>query len=129
MGFGSLGHAVAHYRGFGPSSFRIAAIFDRNSEKVGGTIDGVTIMSDRCIAGEVARLGIQIGIIAVPAPSAQEVANALIEGGAHALINYAPVVLKTPADVLVREIDPIWALQSMTYYLDAGPESGVRSPE
>jgi redox-sensing transcriptional repressor len=118
-GFGSLGHAIAHYRGFEPSSFRIAAVFDRNPEQLGRQIDGVTIMSDRCIAGEVARLGIQIGIIAVPAASAQGVANALMEGGAHALINYAPVVLRTPSHVLVREIDPIWALQSMTYYLDA----------
>jgi redox-sensing transcriptional repressor len=119
VGFGSLGHAVAHYRGFAPSSFRIAAIFDRNPEKVGRQVDDVTIMSDGCIAGEVARLGIQIGIIAVPAASAQDVANALIEGGAHALITYAPIVLKTPPNVLVREIDPIGALQSMTYYLES----------
>lgn len=119
VGFGSLGHAIAHYRGFEPSSFRIAAIFDRNPEQLGRTIEGVTILSDGCIAGEVARLGIQIGIIAVPAANAQEVATALVEGGVHALINYAPVVLKTPSNVLVREIDPIWALQSMTYYLDS----------
>ncbi len=121
-GFGSLGHAIAHYRGFEPSSFRIAAIFDRNPEQLGRQIDGVTIMSDRCIAGEVARLGIQIGIIAVPAANAQDVAAALVEGGIHALINYAPVVLKTPPNVLVREIDPIGALQSMTYYLEGEHE-------
>lgn len=122
-GFGSLGHAIAHYRGFEPSSFRIAAIFDRNPEQVGRTIDGVEVLSDRCIASEVSRLGIQIGIIAVPAANAQEVATALVEGGVHALINYAPVVLKTPPAVLVREIDPIWALQSMTYYLESDKQA------
>ena len=78
-------------------------------------------MSDQWIAGEIERLGIQIGIIAVPAANAQEVANAMIDGGVHSLLNYAPTVLKTPKNVLVREIDPIWALQSMTYYLDAEP--------
>jgi redox-sensing transcriptional repressor len=119
-GFGSLGHAIAHYRGFGTSSFRIAAIFDRSPEQIGKVAGGVTIQSDQCIAGEIRRLGIQIGIIAVPATDAQDVANAMIDGGVHALLNYAPVVLKTPANILVREIDPIWALQSMTYYLRAG---------
>jgi redox-sensing transcriptional repressor len=116
-GFGSLGHAIAHYRGFGTSSFRIAAIFDRSPEQVGKSASGLTILSDQCIAGEVRRLGIQIGIIAVPGSDAQDVANAMIDGGVHALLNYAPIVLKTPASILVREIDPIWALQSMTYYL------------
>lgn len=116
-GFGSLGHAIAHYRGFIPSSFNIAAIFDRNPEQIGQTVDGVVVKSDQCISTEVRRLGIEIGIIAVPASNAQEVANDMIEGGVHALLNYAPTVIKTPPDVQVREIDPIWAMQSMTYYL------------
>lgn len=126
-GFGSLGHAITHYRGFGPSSFRIAAIFDRNPDQIGQQIETVPIMSDQCIAGEIARLGIQIGIIAVPAGDAQEVANAMIDGGVRAILNYAPVVLKTPPTVLVREIDPTWALQSMTYYLDGDTQALARN--
>ena len=118
VGFGSLGHAIAHYRGFGPSSFHIAAIFDRNPEQIGQTVNDVAIMSEQLIEAEIARLGIEIGIIAVPASDAQDVANHLINGGVHAVLNYAPTVIKTPANVLVREIDPIWAMQSMTYYLE-----------
>ena len=116
-GFGSLGHAIVHYRGFGPSSFHIAAIFDRNPEQIGQSVSGVVVKSDQCIREEVRRLGIGIGIIAVPATSAQDVANEMIEGGIHALLNYAPIVIKAPSSVQVREIDPIGAMQSMTYYL------------
>jgi redox-sensing transcriptional repressor len=119
-GFGALGHAIAHYHGFGPSSFHVAAIFDRNPDQIGQQVRDVTILSDGCIAAETARLSVQIGIIAVPATNAQEVANAMIAGGVRSLLNYAPVVLKTPPNILVREIDPIWTLQSMTYYLDGG---------
>lgn len=119
-GFGSLGHAIAHYRGFGPSSFRIGAIFDQNPDQIGKAVEGIEIMSDRCITAEVRRLHIQIGVIAVPAAAAQVVASAMIQGGVRALLNYAPTLLKTPPDVLVREIDPTWALQSMTYYLNGG---------
>ncbi len=116
-GFGSLGHAIVHYRGFGPSSFNIAAIFDRNPEQIGQSVDGIVVHSDQCIREEVRRLGIGIGIIAVPAPNAQDVANEMIEGGIHAILNYAPTVIKAPDSVQVREIDPIGAMQSMTYYL------------
>src|SRR5215213_9688187 len=42
-GFGNLGRAIAHYRGFVPSSFRIAAIFDRNDDHVGEEVDGLLI--------------------------------------------------------------------------------------
>jgi len=38
----------------------------------------------------------------------------------RALLNYAPVVLRVPTGVTVREIDPVSAMQSMTYYLDDG---------
>jgi redox-sensing transcriptional repressor len=116
-GFGSLGHAIAHYRGFAVSSFHIAAIFDRNFAQIGQSVGDLTVMSDALITAEIERLGIRIGIIAVPAPEAQDVANRMIDGGVHALLNYAPVVLRVPDHVTVREVDPISALQSMTYYL------------
>ncbi len=122
-GFGNLGRAIAQYRGFVPSSFRIAAIFDRNEAHIGREVDGLVILSDDRIEAEIARLGIRIGIVAVPASAAQEVADRMIAGGVQALLNYAPVVLKVPAGVIVREIDPVSALQSMTYYLNDTPSA------
>jgi redox-sensing transcriptional repressor len=117
-GFGNLGRAIAHYRGFVPSSFRIVAIFDRNDEHVGQAVDGLTIQRPDRIAEEIARLGIKIGIVAVPAAAAQDVADRMVAGGIQAILNYAPVVLKVPPEVTIREIDPVGAMQSMTYYLD-----------
>lgn len=120
VGFGNLGRAIAHYRGFAPE-FRIAAIFDLNQENVGEQVGEAPILSQERITEVVAREGIQLGIIAVPAAAAQEVADRLIAGGVSALLNYAPVVLRVPPHVTVREIDPLGAMQSMTYYLnDAG---------
>lgn len=121
-GFGSLGHAIAHYRGFVPSSFHIAAIFDRNPDQIGTTVGDVVVKSDQCLSEDVRQRGIEIGIIAVPAANAQDVANAMIDGGIGAILNYAPTIIKTPPSVQVREIDPIWAMQSMTYYLSEGKD-------
>jgi redox-sensing transcriptional repressor len=118
VGFGNLGRAILHYRGFLPSSFRIAAIFDRNPEHVGQQVDDLVVMSENKITDEVARLGIQMGILAVPIDAAQDVAERLVAGGVRAILSYTPLILRLPPDVTVREIDPISAMQSMTYYLD-----------
>lgn len=117
-GFGNLGRAIAHYRGFIPSSFKVVAIFDRNEDHVGQQVDGLVIQRPDRIADEIARLGIKMGIIAVPAGAAQFVADQMVAGGVQAILNYAPVVLKLPPHVTVREIDPVSAMQSMTYYLE-----------
>jgi redox-sensing transcriptional repressor len=118
VGFGNLGHAILSYRGFLPSSFRIAAIFDRNPENIGQQVDGLTVLPEHQITEEVARLSIQMGILAVPVDAAQDVAERLVAGGVRAILSYAPIILRLPLDVTVREIDPISAMQSMTYYLE-----------
>ncbi len=120
VGFGHLGQALARYRGFLDSTFRIAAIFDDDVAKIGQPAGpaGLDVLPDSRIAEVVAAQGIKIGIIAVPAQSAQRTAEMLIAGRAISLLNYAPVVLQVPDWVCVRDIDPITMLQSMTYYLD-----------
>ncbi len=118
-GFGHLGQAIADYRGFAPSSFRIAAIFDRAQQLVGHhSAHGVIVQPESEIASAVRDLGIRMGIVAVPADQAQEVTDQLLAGGVRAVLNYAPVTLRVPEGVWVREIDPISLMQSMTYYLD-----------
>jgi redox-sensing transcriptional repressor len=130
-GFGHLGQAIADYRGFEPSSFHIAAIFDRSPELIGlESAHGVRVEPESEIAERVRTSSIRMGIVAVPADQAQAVTNALLEGGVEAILNYAPVTLRVPPGVWVREIDPIALMQSMTYYLDdlPVPQPSERSP-
>jgi redox-sensing transcriptional repressor len=118
IGYGHLGQAIAAYKGFDPSSFRISAIFDRNPKHIGSVSEeGACVLPDSEISRIVRERGIRLGIVAVPASAAQEVADALIAGGVTAILNYAPVILRVPDGVWVREVDPTSAMQSMTYYL------------
>lgn len=117
-GFGNLGQAIAHYRGFLPA-FRIAAIFDSNRDRSGQRFNELTVLPFDQITDVVAAERIRIGIIAVRTATAQDVADRMIAGGVRALLNYTTVVLRVPANVTVREIDPVGAMESMTYYLDA----------
>jgi redox-sensing transcriptional repressor len=119
IGFGQLGRAIAHYRGFETNSFRIAAIFARNPEHIGDQVNGVVVMDESTMHQVIPELGIRIGIIAVPASSSQAVADRLVESGVQAILNYAPAIIRVPSHVRLREIDPTSALQSLSFYLDS----------
>lgn len=117
-GMGKLGHAIANYRGFRRSSFAIVGLFDADDAASGDEVNGIPIRPMRDLADTVREEGIRVGIIATPRKSAQETADLLVEGGVEAILNYAPVILRVPDHVTVREIDPVSALQSMTYYIN-----------
>jgi redox-sensing transcriptional repressor len=119
-GLGNLGRAIANYRGFTPSSFQIAALFDRNAAHVGQQVGDLEIMPVSDLPAYMLAEDIHIGIIATPKIHAQETADLMVAGGVQAILNYAPVILKVPETVTVREIDPVSALQSMTYYIHEG---------
>lgn len=122
-GYGNIGRALVHHRRLG-DAFHIAAIFDRKKDGREDRVSGLQILPPEAITGEIARLGIEIGIIAAPASAAQDVADRMVAGGVRALLNYAPTVLRVPEGVVVREVDPVAALQSMTFYLRPGAGPG-----
>jgi redox-sensing transcriptional repressor len=117
VGLGNLGRALLHYQGFAQEGFKIVALFDTDPRKVGTAASGLTIHDDKEIAQVVPAMGIRIAILALPPDKAQEVAEVLVKANVRALLNYAPVTLKVPEGVWVRQMDPLLALQSMTYYL------------
>ena len=117
VGAGDLGNALANYGGFADRGFRVAAIFDIDPEKIGRRLNQLQVEDQRNMVQRIRELNIQIGIVAVPASAAQEVANQLIEAGVRAVLNYAPITISVPQDVRIEYIDPVIGLQSMTYYL------------
>src|SRR5207249_9743483 len=94
VGYGNLGSALFHYRGFARQGFRVAAIVDDDPVKIGRTADGLTILSVGELPRVVKAQGIQIGVIAVPAEGAQPVAERLVAAGVRAILNFAPLVAR-----------------------------------
>lgn len=117
VGVGDLGRALVHYQGFRDKGFRLSLLFDNNPRKIGTKINGLEIMDSALIPKIIPERGVKIAIIAVPPQEAQKVADALIQAGVEAILNYAPVSLKVPPHVKVQYIDPVVSLQNMTYYL------------
>ncbi|MEW6231554.1 MAG: redox-sensing transcriptional repressor Rex [Chloroflexota bacterium] len=120
VGVGDLGHAIARYGGFGKRGFKIAALFDNDPRKIGQQVGELEILGMEALPMVVKGLRLRLGIVAVPAASAQEVTDYLVECGIRGILNYAPINLHVPRGVRVRYIDPVVLLQSMTYHLKSG---------
>ena len=75
------------------------------------------ILSTEALPMVVRGLRIRLGIIAVPAGAAQTVVDQMASAGIRAILSYAPINMRAPKDVRLRNIDPVVMLQSMTYHL------------
>jgi redox-sensing transcriptional repressor len=116
IGVGNLGHALARYTGFAGRGFQIAALFDTDPERIGEPLGGLTIRPMDDLAAVVAAEGISMGVIATPAPAAQDVANRLVAAGVSSILNFAPAVLAVPDGVDVRKVDLAIELQILSFH-------------
>lgn len=102
VGVGSLGSALLSYKGFSEYGLQIIVAFDTSEEIIGSTINDIVVLSCEKLIDVSRRMGIKVGIIAVPQKAAQNVCDTLVEAGIKAIWNFAPVHLHTPRDVLVK---------------------------
>ena len=118
MGAGNLGLALADYPGFRQEGFQIVALFDNLREKVGRLSRSGVAIYDIFELKEIAKQeGITIAVIAVPAPSAQDVVNTVVEAGIRAVLNFSPGALRVPEHVKLKSVDLTVSLESLSFYL------------
>ena len=117
VGVGRLGRAIINYTGFAPEGFKIVAAFDSSEERLGTSVGQFTVLPMADLQGVVIDEGVSIGIVAVPSAQAQDVVDKLVETGVKGILNYAPIAPYVPEGIVVRNIDPVLSLQSMTFYL------------
>jgi redox-sensing transcriptional repressor len=60
---------------------------------------------------------IQIAIVAVPANVAQRVVNSLTDAGVRAILNFAPLSLKVPDGVMIKNENMSIELEALSYFL------------
>ena len=116
-GVGNLGLALLSYRGFEREGFEIVAAFDidpdRKREKaVSQPIHGI----DK-LAGFVRERRVRMAIVTVPATVAQEVSNLLVEAGITGILNFAPIVLQVPEEVMVNNVNLAIELENLSYFI------------
>ena len=117
IGVGRLGRAILGYEGFTPQGFRIVEAFDADPATIGQGIGNLVVKDVADLEKALSENPVDVGIVAVPGRHAQQVIDCLVRCGVRAILNYAPIAALVPEGVQVKRIDPVLALQSMTYYL------------
>lgn len=120
IGAGNIGRAVMAYQRFRQKGFEVVAVLDSDRSVVGQVISGhhVRPMSD--LSDLVVQRDIKIGILAVPAPVAQEVADQLIEAGVLGILNFAPIRLDVHDAVGITSVDFSVALEQLAFQISLG---------
>lgn len=117
FGAGNLGTALSQYRGFLERGFEIVCMFDTDPEKVGKKLNDIDIFHLDELKEKAKELNIELAIVAVPAQAAQEVVNMIVEAGIRGIINFAPVNIFVPDNIVLRRVDLASQLEYLTYYL------------
>jgi redox-sensing transcriptional repressor len=120
VGVGNLARALLRYRGFEQQGFRFAALFDADPTKVGDTVDGLTVLPMSRMADAIAKERAELGVVAVPAPAAQEVCDALVAAGVKGILNFAPTVLRVPSGISLVNVDLAVQLEQLAFLVHLG---------
>ncbi len=116
-GAGNLGKALVKYKGFQKRGFIIKGIFDNNPSKIGKKLGHIFIYDTKEVKKFIQVENINIGILVVPADSAQEVADKMIAGGIKAILNFAPIHIVLPPEIKIHNVDLSIEFEGLTYYL------------
>jgi len=116
VGAGRLGQAIASSPIFAEHGINIAAVFDSDPDKVGRMIGSMEIGDSGRLAEAVREKNIIVGVLAVPAESAQQVADNLVGSGVKIIFNYSEALLDVPGDVTVHTSNPAVDLLHALYF-------------
>ena len=117
VGAGHLGMALLSYRGFEQEGFEIIAAFDLDTGRQRSKKLTQPILSMAELPQFVQERRVKMAILTVPATVAQEVANTLVAAGVEGILNFAPIVLQVPEEVMVNNVNLAIELENLSYFV------------
>ena len=118
VGAGRLGQAIASSPIFAEHGINIAAVFDRDPDMIGRPVgpNAGAVLDSKALSDVVRDKNIIVGVIAVPAASAQQAADELVDSGVRIIFNYSEALLDVPHDVQVHTSNPAVELLHALYF-------------
>jgi len=129
IGCGGIGSALLRYPGFGKYGLRISAAFDSDYNKVNQRVGDYVILPMEKCRSVINTFRVKVAILAVPTDAAQETADWLVQRGVEAIWNFAPVHLKVPEGIVVRNENLALGLAELIHHLKRktmGEEDGAQ---
>ncbi len=116
IGMGNMGLALSKYSKFVQRHMNIVATFDIDPFKQ-KMRSGIPVYDMSRLKEIIDRFSVRVAILAVPEISAQEVTNELIRLGITGIVNFAPVLLKVPPEIIINNVNLCDELESVIYYV------------
>lgn len=114
VGMGNIGKALSQYENFKKININIVAAFDIDPTKHIKEL-GITVFPLNKLTNIIKEYKINTAIIAVPDIAAQKICNILVMDGIKGIMNFSPVVLQVPDDVIVNNINFGNELEGLIY--------------
>jgi len=124
VGIGNIGTALLEHSTFELEGFQIIAAFDSDPDKIGRTVGSIIVEDMADVEKRVKEEGIELAILAVPEPSAAEVARRLGDAGVKSILSFAPCELTMPDNVNVTCVDLSVAMARLVYHSYFERENG-----
>jgi redox-sensing transcriptional repressor len=118
VGAGQIGTALMRYRSFEKEGIRILAAFDTDPAKHARDA-AVPVLPLEELRDFVRANGVKIGIICVPDIAAQQVFDMMVSAGIKGVLNFAPISLRAPEDVVVNSVSLELELENVIYFVNA----------
>ncbi|MCF7809387.1 redox-sensing transcriptional repressor Rex [bacterium] len=116
-GVGNIGRALIDYDQFRVQGFQITVAFDSDPGKIGKVIHGVVIRNEANLERDVRDEKVEIGVVSVPVSSAQSIVDRLVAGGVRGILNFAPINIKVPKNVFVRNENMAIEIEALSFAL------------
>jgi redox-sensing transcriptional repressor len=117
VGVGNLGLALLSYRGFEKEGFEIIAAFDAEPDRKRDKKISLPILNVEEMPRFIREKNVKMAILSVPVAVAQNVVNTLVDAGIAGILNFAPIVLAVPEDVMVNNVNLAIELENLSYFI------------
>ncbi|MBN2190045.1 MAG: redox-sensing transcriptional repressor Rex [Candidatus Aureabacteria bacterium] len=126
VGSGNIGNALIKYKGFEKEGIKIVAAFDIDPAKFRDNSE-IPVLSLERLKDFVKKSDVKIGVLAVPDIAAQQVADMMISSGIKGILNFAPINLRAPADIIVNYVNLELEIENLIYFVNAMDKTGKKS--
>jgi len=117
VGLGKLGSALTQYTGFEKEGIKIVAAFDIDALKFKRK-EKTPVLPLEDLPEFVRKNNIKIGIITVPATSAQQAVDIMLSTGIKGILNFAPIQLRGNDDCLINNVNLEVELENLIYFVN-----------
>lgn len=122
VGAGNLGNALSHYSGFSRGDFLVVGVLDSDPSRIGDeTPAGLLVEDAERMPEIVTQRSVDIGIITTPAAAAQQVCDQMVDAGLRAILNFVPIRVRAPENVLVKTVDLKVHVEELCFFLAHTP--------